>query len=159
MDNENKDIELGQYSSDGKAMEKDESQVQNNYSEDIESEEERAPNRVVNKKVSIKMNEKKEYFDDKIPEVVQNSRPTQIQVEANLPTNKSPIEESIIIKTIHDPEESQFLNANQNEFDNMLLDVDKELLVSENEYSGNIDLSNKEMTRKVIISKISFSLK
>ena len=152
MENDNhKDIELGNNKSSAVEQEVD-MNVSDNPFEDIESEEEHKPNRVNVKKVSVKMNEMKdEKIDKKEEEIPSKSPVTNVAIEViklNTPVRK-PVAEDIIIKKNNDPEESQRLYSNQNEFDNMMLDVPTEFLVKEDEYSGNIDLSNKEMTKRV----------
>jgi hypothetical protein len=167
--NEEDNNNIGHHSQDDQEL----SDLSANF-ENIESEEERKPNRVIVKKVSIKMNEIKnpemeEYEEIDIDDM--NSPQPNVAIETRnvapispkvysspvkprasehiepIPVEAKPCPEPshLIVRN----EESQQMNPSAGEFDNMILDVDKELLVSENEYSGNIDLANKEQTRKV----------
>lgn len=119
---------------------------------DIEIEEEK-PNRPADKKLTVKKSEKNlNIVSPNPPEDNHNIQVDEehIIVEIESPSPE-PVDKSQCIykKTDAFVDESHLLKSIGNEFDNMLLDVDKELLVNENEYIGNIDLSNKEETRKV----------
>jgi hypothetical protein len=105
------------------------------------------------------MEDKKDIEKENIKSIQKIEIPDEVRIEMKSITyNRDSIKPNeniklgnIVRNSISDREEKQNLKQIDDEFQNMHLDVGNEFLVDESSYSGNIDISNKLMTDKVII--------